>query len=311
MLGIWVLVATGARAGEAERALVRGWLEKDARPNPAEVMHVPLEDIEAVVGEVGSPDASEAEVNRLFEGVLTRLRARFPAARKILFARDCEFLYDAAIASAPPEERKLWFLIPVSREVAKRSSASALANLVDKHGMPKDAPLDPGSVIWLDTGARGTIYNHLFSKLIGRLPEAEQPRLSRAVVPLLLQSRGQGSHEPLGRWLDQGERDADDILAYLANYVYYEELDHQFLSSLGISSSFQYRSRWLVDNVEHTPKWTQRWLYVDDAGTLYYEGMTRYTGTIDRPEHLRRMVRTLRHFRPKECSSALKILPNS
>lgn len=298
--GAWLLLVWGlvAQAGQEHRAAIRKLLEAPSRPTAEEVLRWPIGDLEAEVGSILPLSGEDLRVARVFRGVVEHLQSHYRLAHKLLFARDCEFLFDAAYALVPPEERARWTLVPISRSVSKESTGLALERLLARHGMPLGDDVAAQSTVWLDTGARGTIYNHLFAKLLPRREHSAQIALARSVVPLLLQSRWPSSQFDLAEWLMVRPRSPSDVQAYVLEGLRYAELDHQLLSTQGIPSDFVARSRWLVDYVEHSPKWTTRVHSVTENGELQFEGINRYTGNLDRRAYLRYQARILRHFWP-------------
>lgn len=305
LIGVWASLCLGN---------VEAILARDHRPEIGEVVGQPWAELERHLGPIGPADRDERATFDVLAKVLESVRRKFPKHHRVFIGRDLEMLYDMHQLTVPPEEKKLGYLAQISRLVARDSHRNSLIEYLKKTGTDVEAlARGEGEVLWLDTGARGSIYCNLLGHLYDHLGPQASPQTRRnlfsRIHPHLLQSKGNNT---MGRYLDYlCAGTPASAREFFRDYIFFDELDPTLLDGV-VSRDFYYRSKWLVNNIEHSPKWHPRIARIHQ-GQFEMAVNDRFTGEVNRKKHLILMARLARYVlgdRPwpgDSCPSALQV----
>lgn len=282
---------------------IQKMLEAFDRPTPAQLRRVPWDQIEVVTGPIPAITPVQQNVFGLFNAVIAEMRQSFPDSVILVFGRDGEFFHDAYHTVARPSERARLSLIQASRGLVKNSKPEDLVKFLELHKVkPADIFAGKQKVLMFDTGSRGQIFGRILGLLVSLIPENDPQRYQKLmnlyenVEGRLIVAVGQPSKNEMLAWLRSQVRSNVEIAERTKERLFYHHLPSSGREAFGLGKTFDLEYPWLVNNVEHTPKWRARTERVDAEGKVYLVPDPKDQGDINPLRHMIYQLQVLRHF---------------
>ncbi len=294
-----LLVSSGsveARDKSSIDALTRG----TERPTIQEVSQFPVEVVRSNLGDPLALTARDQTVYKLYELMVQELRHKYSDSLIMIFGRDGEEFYDAYMAMASREEASRIKLFDASRPLSRNSSDRALMVYMQAHGMRiNDIIAGRQKVVWIDSGSRGSIYITLLAVLIRQVPDTDPQRSQKLrnifnmISPKLIVAWG---HPTAANFADtliaHGTTNAD-LIGTMFSQLYFEQIPRNGRAEFGIDGDDASKRRWVVDHIEHIPKWGPRTQLVRDSGVVEYEAPEPH---INKPAYFLNQAKVAQHF---------------
>lgn len=253
--------------------------------------------------EVPPPGADELRVYSLYEKIISEIRKKHSDKPIFFLGRDAEAVFDAYLSIATAEERGRIHLIELSRDMLKQP-VSHIKNYLKKQGLNvQDLYEAKNSILFFDTGSRGTIYRKLLSHLVSEIPE-NSPNRKKSLKNLLnnfegslIVAFGSPNRDAIIERILSVDLTNQQIIDLIQSKYNFTEIPKHHRDDFNLDGADLDQRQWIVENIEHKVKWYARAVGITESGTIK-RGANG--GEVNKQHYIINQLKLVRYFKSRK-----------